>query len=91
MSGQVRAPEPILCAHLLQKVDGQLIDLLRALTPGEWELQTVAPAWKVRDVAAHLLDTVLRKLSLVRDSWQVEAVTISSPQDLSRAGEPAES
>jgi len=82
MSGQSRAPEPILCAHLLQKVDEQLIDLLRALTPGEWDLQTVAPAWKVRDVAAHLLDTVLRKLSLVRDSWQVEAVAISSPQDL---------
>jgi len=26
----------------------------------------------VRDVAAHLLDIVLRKLSLVRDSWLVE-------------------
>jgi len=38
--------------------------------------------WKVRDVAAHLLDTVLRKLSMVRDSCHVEAVTIRSPQDV---------
>jgi len=64
--------EPILCAPLLRKVDDHLIDLLRALTPEEWDLQTVAPQWKVRDVAAHLLDTALRKLSLVRDSWFVE-------------------
>lgn len=49
--------DPILCAHLLRKVDEQLIDLLNSLAPGEWELQTVAPSWKVRDVAAHLLDT----------------------------------
>jgi uncharacterized protein (TIGR03083 family) len=63
-------------------VDEQLLDLLRSLEAGEWELQTVAPSWKVRDVAAHLLDTVLRKLSLVRDSCYVEAVDIRSPQDL---------
>jgi uncharacterized protein (TIGR03083 family) len=59
-----------------------LIDLLGSLEPHEWDLQTIAPLWRVRDVAAHLLDTPLRKLSLVRDSCQVEAVTIGSPQDL---------
>ena len=64
---------PILCAHLLRKVDAKLIELLRALTPGEWDLQTVAPRWRVRDVAAHLLDTALRKLSVVRDAWFVES------------------
>jgi uncharacterized protein (TIGR03083 family) len=64
--------EPILCAPLLRKVDHQLIDLLTSLAPEEWDLQTVAPKWKVRDVAAHLLDTALRKLSLVRDSCFVE-------------------
>jgi hypothetical protein len=60
--------DPIVCAPLLRKVDEQLIDLLSALAPHEWDLQTVAPLWKVRDVAAHLLDTALRKLSLVRDA-----------------------
>src|SRR4029077_17706388 len=73
---------PILCAHLLRPVDRQLTHLLRSLTPAEWEAQTVAPFWKVRDVAAHLLDTVLRKLSLVRDSCIVEAVEIRSPRDV---------
>ena len=74
--------EPILCAHLLRHVDAQLLDLLRSLEPGDWDLQTIAPLWKVRDVAAHLLDTVLRKLSMVRDSCYVQAVTIRSPQDV---------
>jgi uncharacterized protein (TIGR03083 family) len=82
MSPASSAPGPILCAHLLRKVDGKLIDLLAALHSNEWDLQTVAPLWKVRDVAAHLLDTVLRKLSMVRDACYVEAVTIRSPQDV---------
>jgi len=75
-------PSPILCAPLLRQVDEQLIDLLGSLTPGEWDLQTIAPLWKVRDVAAHLLDTVLRKLSMARDGCYVETVDIRSPQEL---------
>jgi uncharacterized protein (TIGR03083 family) len=63
-------------------VDEQLIQLLRSLTPDEWELQTVAPAWKVRDVAAHLLDTALRKLSMVRDGYFAETPEIRSAEDL---------
>jgi uncharacterized protein (TIGR03083 family) len=73
---------PILCAPLLRKVDAALIHLLRSLEPAEWDLPTIAPLWKVRDVAAHLLDTALRKLSLVRDGCFVEAVEIRSRQDL---------
>ncbi len=42
------------------------------MTPDEWEAQTIAPKWKVRDVAAHLLDTELRKLSIVRDGYAAE-------------------
>jgi len=76
------AADPILCAHLLSKVDERLIDLLSCLTPSEWDLQTIAPLWKVRDVAAHLLDTALRKLSMVRDSCYVEAMNIQSPEEL---------
>lgn len=82
MTCQISGIEPILCAHLIRKVDVALIDLLRSLSPAEWDLQTVAPSWKVRDVAAHLLDTSLRKLSLVRDSWTVENVEIRSPNDV---------
>jgi len=82
VSAQFNGLEPILCAHLLRKVDQKLIDLLRSLEPSEWDLQTIAPLWKVRDVSAHLLDTVLRKLSMVRDSCYVETATIRSPQDV---------
>ena len=82
MSVQSSGPDPILCAPLLRRVDEKLIELLLSLSASEWDAQTVAPRWKVRDVAAHLLDTVLRKLSVVRDSWRVEKVEIRSPQDV---------
>jgi uncharacterized protein (TIGR03083 family) len=82
MSLQSSGSDPILCAHLLRRVDEKLIDLLRSLAPDEWNIQTISPLWKVRDVAAHLLDTVLRKLSVVRDSCYAEAVSIQSPQDV---------
>ena len=82
MNDQSSGPGPILCAHLLRRVDEKLIDLLRSLEPSEWDLQTIAPLWKVHDVAAHLLDTVLRKLSMVRDSCYVESVDIRSSQDV---------
>jgi uncharacterized protein (TIGR03083 family) len=74
--------DSILCAHLLRKVDEKLIELLSSLTPDEWDRQTVAPLWKVRDVAAHLLDTALRKLSMVRDECFIERSDIRSPEDL---------
>ena len=74
--------QPILCAHLLRKVDAKLMEWLRSLAPEEWDKQTIAPRWKVRDVAAHLLDTPLRKLSMVRDHNFVEQVEIRSEQDL---------
>jgi uncharacterized protein (TIGR03083 family) len=82
MSGQPNNLGPIICAHLLRRVDEKLIELLGSLEPNEWDLQTIAPLWKVRDVAAHLLDTTLRKLSMVRDQCYVEAVNIRSRQDL---------
>ena len=58
--------KPILTSHLLPTIEARLLELLRSLTGREWEAQTLAPAWKVKDVAAHLLDTQLRKLSRVR-------------------------
>jgi uncharacterized protein (TIGR03083 family) len=67
---------------LFPKIEGKLIELLRALSPDDWEKQTISPQWKVKDVAAHLLDTQLRKLSLARDGFAAEAVEIHSPADL---------
>jgi len=82
VNDQASGTAPILCAHLLRRVDDELIRLLASLVPREWELQTIAPLWKVREVAAHLLDTALRKLSLVRDSCYVEPVHSRSPEDV---------
>jgi uncharacterized protein (TIGR03083 family) len=82
MNREPNGLEPILCAPLLRRVDEKLIELLQSLGPAEWDLQTVAPLWKVRDVAAHLLDTALRKLSLVRDACCVEPAAIRSHEDL---------
>jgi uncharacterized protein (TIGR03083 family) len=74
--------QPILCAPRIRQIDQHLIELLRALQPEEWELPTVAPQWRVRDVAAHLLDTALRKLSGGRDKCRVEHVDIRTHQDV---------
>ena len=73
---------PILCAHLLRRVDEKLLELLTSLSSAEWDLQTVAPHWKVGDVAAHLLDTTLRKLSMVRDGYYVETAQAYSREDV---------
>jgi uncharacterized protein (TIGR03083 family) len=82
MIDRIGSLAPIVRPHLLRKLDEHLIGLFRSLTPDEWEIQTIVPSWKVRDVAAHLLDTALRKLSMVRDSCYVEAVDLHSPGDL---------
>jgi uncharacterized protein (TIGR03083 family) len=74
--------QPILCAPVIRQVDRHLIELLRSLETPEWDLSTIAPEWQVRDVAAHLLDTALRKLSRGRDQCRVENVDIRTHQDV---------
>jgi len=44
-----------------------IVDVLRAAGADDWERPTIAGAWRVRDVVAHLIDTALRRLSLDRD------------------------
>ena len=73
---------PILTAHLFPRLDGMLTELLRSLAPADWEKQTVSPRWKVKDVAAHLLDTALRGVSIGRDGYVAESPAITSPADL---------
>jgi len=80
MSDEPEALKPIVTAHLFPKLEGLLIDLLRSLGPDDWEKQTVAPRWRVKDVAAHLLDTALRGLSIGRDKYRLEPAG-TSPAD----------
>ena len=72
----------LVTAHLFPPLHATLIALLRSLDDDEWELQTVAPAWRVRDVAAHLLDTQQRLVSRLRGEPQPPPPPIHSNADL---------
>lgn len=61
-------PTPIVDTRpLFRPLRADLIPLLRSLSADDWKRPTLAPAWRVRDVVAHLLDTALRRLSYHRD------------------------
>jgi uncharacterized protein (TIGR03083 family) len=78
-----RPLEPLITAHLFPTLDARLINLLRALTHDDWERPTIAPGWTIKDVAAHLLDTQLRRLSFGRDGYTPSPPpAIASDRDL---------
>src|SRR5262245_18915544 len=60
-------PPVIDTRDMFRPVSANLVVVLRQLAPGDWQRSTVAGAWRVRDVLAHLLDTTLRRLSFQRD------------------------
>ena len=53
--------------HDFRPLSLEVVRLLRLLDPADWQRPTMAGAWRVHDVAAHLLDTALRRLSFHRD------------------------
>ena len=57
----------VFTAHLFRGLHAELMALLRGLSAEDWEKPTRAGAWRVRDVAAHVLDGNLRKLTFHRD------------------------
>ena len=69
MSADASELPPIDAAPLVAEVDAALLTLLRSLRDEDWSRPTIAGAWTVRDVTAHLLDTALRRLSFARDGW----------------------
>jgi hypothetical protein len=66
MTGLREMPSPDV-APLFEPLHRELVATLRTLEPDEWNRPTVAGQWRVRDVAAHLLDGDLRKLAAHRD------------------------
>ena len=56
--------------ELFLPLQRELVSLLRGLGESEWSRPTLARQWTVKDVAAHLLDTDLRRLSSLRDSYR---------------------
>src|SRR6202140_3049158 len=82
MNGKRETLQPISTAHLFPELEAKLIELLRSLAPDDWEKQTLAPKWKVKDVAAHLLDTQVRKLAAARHGYKPENSRKISPAKL---------
>lgn len=62
---------PVITAPLFPGLHAELMSLLRGLAPGDWDRPTSATLWTVRDVAAHLLDGDIRRLSAHRDGHRV--------------------
>jgi hypothetical protein len=65
---KLRPASPVLTGPLLLPLHEELIALLSGLPAEAWLRRTTAGPWRVRDVAAHLLDGDLRRLSQLRDS-----------------------
>ena len=76
---------PVATIQLFAALDELLIELLESLSPEDWHKQTLAPDWKVKDVAAHLLDGNIRSLSSSRDGYKPDVSgSINSYQELVR-------
>jgi len=68
-----RAVEPITPTYVgdrLLPLHERLSALLRGLSSEDWLRPTVAGAWRVRDIAAHLVDGSLRTVSSRRDAYR---------------------
>lgn len=63
---------------LFRPLDMLLVALLEEIEPKDWNKQTVAKAWRVKDVVSHLLDGNLRTLSIQRDRYFGEQPPSSS-------------
>ncbi len=73
---------PVNAVHLLPVLDEKLLELLRSLSATDWEKPTIAGKWRVKDVAAHLLDGNIRSLSMLRDQYTGEQADIASSEEL---------
>jgi len=73
--------QPILVSHLFPVLDAKLLELLRSLNGSDWS-KFALPKWTVKDVAAHLLDGNVRRLSMGRDGHWGEKFGGSSYQEL---------
>src|SRR3954468_1611807 len=56
-------------ASLFREINGHLVDLLRSLVPDDWHRPATSSRRNVKDIASHLLDGSLRRLSLMRDGY----------------------
>lgn len=65
----MKSLEPIYVTHLFPKLEAKLVELLKSLSDDDWHKPTICALWNVKDIAAHLLDGNLRRLSTSRDHY----------------------
>ena len=74
---------PVFLVDLFPGLHAELMTLLRGLKPSDWNRPTACALWSVKDIAAHLLDGNVRRLSFGRDGLTATPdVPISSYTDL---------
>ncbi|MCE9598910.1 MAG: maleylpyruvate isomerase N-terminal domain-containing protein [Spirochaetia bacterium] len=54
---------------LFRELSGDLAHFLRTLRLADWNRKTISAKWTVRDIAAHLLDGSMRRVSVHRDNF----------------------
>jgi uncharacterized protein (TIGR03083 family) len=64
---------PVFLVDLFPGLHAELMTLLRGLAPGDWNRPTACALWSVKDIAAHLLDGNVRRLSFGRDGLTATA------------------
>ena len=62
---------------IFPKLDALLIEVLSGLSPQQWHKDTICKQWKVKDIAAHVLDVAIRRLSIGSDAYQMPAAAIN--------------
>ncbi|KKQ32229.1 MAG: hypothetical protein US49_C0012G0011 [candidate division TM6 bacterium GW2011_GWF2_37_49] len=67
---------------LFPEINKQLIILLKSLDENDWHKPTVLPGRTVKDLASHILDGSLRRLSMCRDNYHANGPKIESNEDL---------
>ena len=82
MRADLPTPGPLLVAHLLAPLDDLLVALLASLDDEEWNRPTSAGHWRVRDVVAHLVDGMVRKLVICRDGRSLPVAGEDPARDL---------
>ena len=78
----MKAPEPVLTAHLFPELRRHLLSLLAELDERDWLRPTAAGKWNVKDVALHLLGGDIGNLSRRRDNHSLPGPATSEWKDL---------
>lgn len=80
--GTLEPLTPVYTVELFAPLHEELISLLRGLSAEDWLRPSVAQRWRVRDIAAHLLDGDLRRLAAGRDGHPLSTKPVAGYADV---------